>query len=107
MNPKDRGTDQSGHCEKETEEPEMEFEEQRVKDIKTNNKKFLWYIKDRKDCERLGRSPGHTALYPGAVNCRVSSALCEGSFQTDPSLLCVPKVHAIPSQLTTRSRNYV
>lgn len=27
----------------------MESEEQRVKDIKTNNKEFLWYIKDRKD----------------------------------------------------------
>lgn len=83
MNPKDGGTDQSGHCEKETEEPEMEFEEQRVKDMKTNSKKFLWYIKDRKDCERLGRSPGHIALYPGAV--RASSALCEaaeGSSQT-------------------------
>lgn len=63
MNPKDRGAVQSRQCEKETEKPQMEFEEQRVKDIKTNNK-FLWYIKDGKDSERLGRSPGPVTLYP-------------------------------------------
>lgn len=32
MNPGDRGTGWSGQCEKETKGPEMEFEEQRVKE---------------------------------------------------------------------------
>ena len=72
MNPGDRGAARSGQCEKGTEEPEMEFEEQRVKDVKTNSKEFLGSGKDRKGCESLGSSPGRVTLCPGAVNWRAS-----------------------------------
>lgn len=57
--------------------PEMEFEEQRVKDMKTNNKKFLWCTEDWEDCERMGRSPGCDTLYLELSVAGLHTAVCK------------------------------
>lgn len=79
MNARDRGTVQSGTCEKEPEGPGMEFEERRVKDTKTNNKKLLWFTEDWKDCGRVGRSPGRDTLYPELSTAGLHTAVCKAS----------------------------